>query len=267
MKDKLTMIDSGYEVVGSDGKKIGTIKECTDLFCHIDTGFLGLGPDYYVPRDAIQDVSAGQVFLNVPSDQVGHMGWDQKPSESEQRDYEAAAPSFPSGDYDRAPTDEARAPYDTSQSMPPYQEDRMPEDRSRSVPLEEEELRAHKEQRTRGEVEIGKRVEEEQKSIDVPVSHEEAVIRERPVDQPTDKPIGEGETIRVPLREERAVPEKESHVYGEVDVEKRQVTEPRQFSDTVRKEVPEVHKKGDVDEVVDEEGDLPEDTDREDKAA
>jgi hypothetical protein len=73
-------IEVGWDVIGSDNKKIGSVKGCTNEYCHIDTGFLGFGPDYYVPMDAIYNVRPGEVLLNVRSDQIGQMNWEQRPA-------------------------------------------------------------------------------------------------------------------------------------------------------------------------------------------
>jgi hypothetical protein len=73
-------IEVGWDVIGSDNKKIGSVKGCTDTYCHVDTGFLGLGPDYFVPMDAIYNVRPGEVVLNVRSDEVSRMSWEQIPS-------------------------------------------------------------------------------------------------------------------------------------------------------------------------------------------
>lgn len=45
----------------------------------IDTGFLGLGKDLYVPFSSISGVREDCVFLTVGKDQIDTMGWDVKP--------------------------------------------------------------------------------------------------------------------------------------------------------------------------------------------
>lgn len=224
------MIDSGSTVYGSDGQKIGTVKDCTETYCHIDTGFLGLGPDYYIPMENIADSRPGEVFLDLPSDRVGRMGWDHEPVGRPMQERT-----------ERAGVAEERT--------------RPASERAeRSIPLEEEQIRATTHTERVGEVEIGKEVREEERQFTVPVSHEEVVITRHDVDRPADQPIGEGETVRIPLSEERVEVHKEPRVYGEVEVEKRRVTEERPVSGTVRKEVPEVRKRGDVEDKIAEEG-------------
>jgi uncharacterized protein (TIGR02271 family) len=116
------------------------------------------------------------------------------------------------------------------------------------VRLREEELRAQKQPVETGEVRLRKDVVTEQKSIDVPVTHEEVYIERRPGSgQPAEQPIGEGETIRVPVREEQVTVEKQPVVREEVELGKRPVQETKQVSDTVRREEAHLERAGDVD--------------------
>jgi uncharacterized protein (TIGR02271 family) len=63
---------------------------------------------------------------------------------------------------------------------------------------------------------------------------------------PSDRPITEGEDIRVPVREERVTVDKKPVVREEVRVGKRAVEETKHVSDAVRREVAEVDTEGDV---------------------
>jgi len=81
----------------------------------------------------------------------------------------------------------------------------------------------------------------------VPVSHEEVYVERRPGSgQPSDEPIGEGETLRVPVREEQVTVQKQPFVREEVALGKQQVQETQQVSDTVRREEARVERAGDV---------------------
>src|SRR5207248_2118422 len=72
------------------------------------------------------------------------------------------------------------------------------------VRLREEQLRAQKQPVETGEARLRKDVVSEQQSMDVPVTHEEVYVERRPGSgQPTDQPLGEGETYRVPVRDEQ----------------------------------------------------------------
>ena len=113
--------------------------------------------------------------------------------------------------------------------------------------LREEQLRVQKQPVETGEARLRKDVVEEQQSMDVPVTHEEVYLERRPGSgQPSDAPIGESETYRVPVREEQVNVEKQPVVREEVAMGKRPVQETKQVSDTVRREEAHVEQEGDV---------------------
>lgn len=118
----------------------------------------------------------------------------------------------------------------------------------RSLRLREEQLNVEKQAVQSGEVHLRKDVVTEQKTVDVPVSHEEVYIERRPVadGQVDSTPIGQDETIRVPVSEEQVNVTKTPVVTGEVAVGKRKVQETQQVSDTVRREEARVDRTGDV---------------------
>jgi uncharacterized protein (TIGR02271 family) len=109
------------------------------------------------------------------------------------------------------------------------------------VPVHEERLEVEKRQGEMGSVDIRKDVTTEQINVPVELRHEEVTVDR--VDVP-DRPVRAGElagafeegTIRVPVRGEQAVVEKEAVVTGEVVVDRDVVTERETISDTVRKE-------------------------------
>ncbi len=59
----------------------GTFSSGTEGWGHlkVDTGFLGLGKDLYIPFDAIRDVTSDCVFLNVDKDDLNRTNWDVRP--------------------------------------------------------------------------------------------------------------------------------------------------------------------------------------------
>jgi uncharacterized protein (TIGR02271 family) len=111
------------------------------------------------------------------------------------------------------------------------------------VPVAEEHLYVTKRQAEVGAVEVRKTVETEQVSVPVELRREEVRVQEVDV---ADRPLQAGEdafqggTIRVPVRGEEAVVQKEAVITGEVVIDKGQTTERQQVSDTVRKEQVEV---------------------------
>ncbi|EWG09380.1 YsnF/AvaK domain-containing protein [Cytobacillus firmus] len=115
-------------------------------------------------------------------------------------------------------------------------------DDGQSLKLREEQLDVSKERVQAGEVEIHKDVVEEQKTVDVPVEHEEVYIERRKVDDADGtgvSPISEDETIRIPVTEERLEVSKKPVVTEEIVVGKREVQETQQVKENLKKE--EVH--------------------------
>jgi uncharacterized protein (TIGR02271 family) len=118
----------------------------------------------------------------------------------------------------------------------------------RSLKLRAERLNVNKERVQTGEVGLHKEIVTEQKSIDVPVMHEEVFLERRPVTgntAPDTTPIGEGE-IRVPLSEEKVNVHKDTVETGEVSVGKRVVQETQRVSDTVKREEAHIEQQGDA---------------------
>jgi uncharacterized protein (TIGR02271 family) len=139
-------------------------------------------------------------------------------------------------------------PENPREARRPASSETMNTDRGRTVELREDELRARKEQVAAGEVELHKEVVTEEKTIDVPVTHEEVVIDRHAVPpHPSNRPIGEDQTIRVPVREERVELEKQPVVYEEVEIGKRQIEGTEHVSGTTRREELRVENEGNVD--------------------
>jgi len=120
--------------------------------------------------------------------------------------------------------------------QPISQRDRPLEGEETHIPLREEQLNVEKQRVEKGEVRIHKEVVTEQQRIDVPVSHEEVVIEHLPASQAraADTPIGQSETIRIPVSEEQVNVTKQTVETGEIDVTKRNVQGEQRVSGTVR---------------------------------
>jgi len=235
LPDRLT----GYGIYTSDDKEIGKIYDQGPNYVHLRTGLLGLGGELWIPTNCIVRCSTDnqRCYVGVTHDQMKNIGWDKSLDESLSRGCGAAGAGRP------APTEEA-APKGYVAGAPGEQ----------TMPLVEEQIVANRNRAQAGQVDITKDIQEREQSFDVPVTHEEVDIRERPVDRPSDTPpSGKGE-IRVPVYEEDVNVEKRPHVYGEVDVSKHQVTEQKHVSGTVRREVPHVEEHGDIEGDVKTEG-------------
>jgi uncharacterized protein (TIGR02271 family) len=121
-------------------------------------------------------------------------------------------------------------------------------DDQEQIELREEELRAEKQRVEAGEVRLRKEVVKEEKTIEVPVTHEEVVVEKHSVTgrRPADGEIGEDEEIRIPVMEEEVRVEKTPVVREEVSLKKRQVQSTEQVSDTVKREEAWVDSTGDA---------------------
>lgn len=116
-----------------------------------------------------------------------------------------------------------------------------------SLQLREEQLDVSTHKAQAGEVMLSKDVVEEQKSIDVPVTHEEVVIERRSFDnKESDSPITSGETIRIPVSEEHVNVDKRTVVTGEISAHKREVEETRHIEETVKREEAHIDSTGDT---------------------
>lgn len=117
----------------------------------------------------------------------------------------------------------------------------------RRIKLREEEIRARKQPVETGEAVLHKDVIAEEKSIEVPVTHEEVYIERRPGSGlPSDQPIKEGETYRIPVHEEQVTIEKVPVEREEVVFGKQPVQETQRVTDTVQREEAHVEQTGDV---------------------
>lgn len=114
--------------------------------------------------------------------------------------------------------------------------------------LRSEELDIHKHRSETGDVEIHKDIVEEEKSVDVPVSHDQVVIERKVVNrEATEEPIQEEETIHIPVTAEEVDVEKHTVVTGEITAHARSVEETKSVHDVLHKEVADVEAHGDTD--------------------
>ena len=118
---------------------------------------------------------------------------------------------------------------------------------NRVIQLHDEKLRADKTNVKAGEVNIRKEVVTEQKTLDVPVTHEELVIERRPVSA-AGQVAGEikSEEIRIPLSEERVTVSKETVLREEVSIGKKTVQETQRVSGAVRHEELRIEEEGET---------------------
>lgn len=169
------------------------------------TGF-GLGPDVSVDRKSDRDVNGLNSTNELESDRMNRRD-DNTTNE------------FRDNDLDRntGGTEEER------------------------LRLHEERLHVNKDRVQTGEVNVGKHVVESEQSIDVPVEREEVYVERRPVNEELSggaeaTAYQEGDTIHIPLTEERVEVSKTDVVSEEIVVGKKKVQDTETVRETVRKE-------------------------------
>jgi uncharacterized protein (TIGR02271 family) len=122
-----------------------------------------------------------------------------------------------------------------------------------SLQLHKEELDISKNNVDAGEVVLSKDVVEEQKSVDVPVMHEEVVIQRRKINnERSDDSISSEETIHIPVSQEEVEVNKYTVTTEEITASKRQVEETQHVQETLKREEAHVNTTGSVDIINDE---------------
>ncbi|MGI8386192.1 YsnF/AvaK domain-containing protein [Robertmurraya sp. P23] len=123
---------------------------------------------------------------------------------------------------------------------------------SGTIQLHKEELDITKNNVDAGEVVLSKDVVEEQKTVDVPVMHEEVVIKRTPINnERSDQSTISEETIRIPVTQEKVEVNKYTVTTEEISASKRQVQETQQVQETLKHEKANVNTTGSVDIVSD----------------
>jgi uncharacterized protein (TIGR02271 family) len=115
------------------------------------------------------------------------------------------------------------------------------------VPIVEEELTTRKQAEEVGEVNVQRRIVEEQRTMNVPVTREEVHVERRPADRPLapGEKAFTGDSIRVPIVEEEVIVQKQQHVVGEVVVTREKITEDKPVTGTVCREEVDVKRSDD----------------------
>lgn len=133
--------------------------------------------------------------------------------------------------------------------LQPDASEKMTDEEAR-MKLHEEKLEVDKKEVESGEVRIRKEVIQEEQTIDVPVSREEVYIERRPVDEreAMDEASAafddSGESIRIPIKEERLDVKKKPVVNEELIVGKKEVRDTETVRETVRREKADIERSG-----------------------
>jgi len=259
-RGRYSQLQVGAPVVSMDGEQLGSVKEVRGQYFKVDAP---MQPDYWLSLDNVSAGTGGQVMLGFNKDRLGdyQMGSPDETDTSSGRmtDYSATERTTTQhtgadvtdggrrmADTTHTETQRTTAGYTGTEGRTRSYDNEN--DEQRTLRLHEERLRAEKQTVEAGEVGIRKEVVSEQQSIDVPVKREEVFIERRAVDDRAadGKEIGDGETIRVPVREEQVNVSKDTVVTGEVGIGKRTVEDTQRVTDTVRREEAHLEKSGDV---------------------
>lgn len=129
----------------------------------------------------------------------------------------------------------AREPDNVTTGLGPWRIERL-----------EERLHAATRRQQVGEVRLDKRVVEEQRTLDVPVTREQVEVRRISTDRPADgATIGDAEVV-VPVVAEQVEVHKETRLVEELEVARTARTATERVSGTVRRQEVEIHPEGDV---------------------
>jgi len=232
MDTMTAQIQTGWDVITTDGEKIGGVEEVGAGSLHVTKGII-FPSDLYVPNSAIASVEDGAVYLNVAQGDIDGLGWDQPTDEAVYADNDQMVASQTT-DY-AAPTDFAQSDTEAVVDEPLQTHDTD----SIRVQRYEEDLQAQKQAVDAGEVTIRKDVVQEQETLDVPVTREEVQISRSTVDRPvgdSEQAFQDGDTIRVPIVEEQVTVTKEPRIVEEIEIQKVAHQDTETVSDSVRRE-------------------------------
>lgn len=141
---------------------------------------------------------------------------------------------------------------DESQDTENNKVDSYDNQNSGSIQLHREELDIKKNKVDAGEVVLSKEIVEEQKTVDVPVMHDEVVIKRTPIkDERSDGASISEETIHIPVSQEQVDVNKYTVTTEEVSALKREVEETHHVQETLKHEEAHVNTTGTVDIVSD----------------
>ena len=221
--DYATQIQTGTDVYGSDGEKIGDVAGVSNNYFIIEKGFF-FTTDIYVPMSAVSSLDEDGIRLSLTKDEIENGDYANEPTGDSYDNDATAATGYAAGSAIDHDSDEEDV-----------------------LERREERLTVDKQTEKAGEVRVGKRVVEEQQSIDVPVTREEVTIERRDVDRPATGEAFTEESLEVPVYEERVETGKEARVVEELEVDKTATTETARVQDTVRREEFEIEGEDDLD--------------------
>jgi len=255
----------GWEVVASDGRKIGSVDNLL-----IDTGAMKVR---YLDVDLDDEIVGskddrhilipiGYARLNEDDDRIrvdslnstDIAGLPAYKHEPLTREYETSVRDrFSAGTTSATATSGTRDDNSDFYSNEHYDDNQFYGSRrsggnEERMTLSEEQLAVGKRQHQAGEVEVRKEVETRHVRENVPTTHEEVTVERRPVqDGMHAKARIEEDEVHIPINEEELVVDKRVVPKEELVVKKHQVTENETVEADLRREHAEVRRDGDLD--------------------
>ena len=220
-------IDTGWDVVTSDGEKLGDVDEVHPHYLVVSKGWL-FPTERYVPVATITDVSDGTVSLSVSKSEVDAQGWDSIP------DVAGMTTDLTSFRDTEDVVDTTRFTDQTNTTTRTTGTDDI------KIPVVEEELEVRKRQVEEGAVHVHKEVVETEQQVTVPVRGERIRVERHPGAGSHTDAVGEHvfeeEDIEIPLRSEEVEVTTRPVVREHVHISKDIVEHEEQATDTVRRE-------------------------------
>jgi uncharacterized protein (TIGR02271 family) len=248
--DVTTMTDAytwkGRDVYGSDGEKIGSIKEFYEdgqtrkpEWALVSSGLFGMR-SHFVPL-AGATPTGEDVQVNATKEQVAAAPSIESEGELSEADERTLFEHYGVPYTDEGSVTAQGAAHGESTGGGRNGHDVSGPTTDDAMTRSEEELRVGKAQQERGRVRLRKYVETEHVETTVPVQHEEVRIEREPItdanlDRALDGPEISEEEHEVVLHEEQPVVEKRAVPKERVRLQKETVTEERHVGDEVRKE-------------------------------
>ena len=231
-------IDNGWDVVTSDGEKIGDVDEVHPHYLVVSKGWL-FPTERYVPVSTITNVEDNTVHLSVSKSEVDNQGWDTIPDIADMTSTTNSSTMDTTDTSRMTDTSQMTDTTDTSRRDTTRNTDTTRTD-DLKVPVMEEELDVRKRQVERGSVRGYKDVVEETEQVSVPVREETIRVERHATTDQDATDIGEHafqqEDIEIPLRGEEVEVDTHAVVREHVHISKDVREHDEQVSGTVRRE-------------------------------
>ncbi len=226
-------IDNGWDVVTSDGEKLGDVEEVHPHYLVVGKGLI-FHSEKYVPVSTITNVEDNKVYINVSKNEVDSLGWDSIPDIADTTSTTGNSDTMEMTDTSRMTDTTDTTRRDTTRRTDTTRTDDL------KVPVMEEELDVRKRQVDRGSVNVHKTVTEHEERIDVPVREESIRVERHAATDQNAADIGDHafqeEDIEIPLRGEEVEVDKHAVVREHVHINKDVREHDEQVSGTVRRE-------------------------------